>query len=115
AFPYCASPFPFSGYAEMNGDNFIVGREVVRNIQEARGDAVQFEAGIVMHELGHNLGLRHGGFEDTNYKPNYLSVMNYAFQGGIHYMAAPGGPTLPWWAGQLPIRGTRLDYSGSVL
>ena len=33
-----------------------------------------------MHELGHNLGLRHGGADDRNYKANYLSVMNYAFQ-----------------------------------
>ena len=33
-----------------------------------------------MHELGHNLGLRHGGGDDVNYKPNYLSIMNYAFQ-----------------------------------
>ncbi len=33
-----------------------------------------------MHELGHNLGLRHGGFQDLNYKPNYRSVMNYLFQ-----------------------------------
>ena len=30
-----------------------------------------------MHELGHNLGLRHGGFENRNWKPNYNSVMNY--------------------------------------
>ena len=37
-------------------------------------------SGTFMHELGHNLGLRHGGFEDTNYKPNYLSIMNYMFQ-----------------------------------
>ena len=33
-----------------------------------------------MHEIGHNLGLRHGGFEDLNCKPNYLSVMSYSFQ-----------------------------------
>lgn len=33
-----------------------------------------------MHELGHNLGLRHGGDENLNYKPNYLSVMNYLYQ-----------------------------------
>jgi hypothetical protein len=38
------------------------------------------EAGTLMHELGHNLGLRHGGFEDVNCKPNYLSVMNYTLQ-----------------------------------
>ena len=32
-----------------------------------------------MHELGHNLGLEHGGHDRVNCKPNYLSVMNYAF------------------------------------
>jgi uncharacterized delta-60 repeat protein len=38
------------------------------------------EAGVFMHELGHNLGLRHGGGDDINYKPNYLSIMNYRFK-----------------------------------
>jgi len=37
------------------------------------------QAGVIMHELGHNLGLRHGGDEDTNYKPNYWSTMNYLY------------------------------------
>lgn len=42
------------------------------------------QAGTLMHELGHNLNLRHGGDVNTNYKPNYLSVMSYAFQmGGV--------------------------------
>jgi dipeptidyl aminopeptidase/acylaminoacyl peptidase len=41
---------------------------------------VDQQAGTIMHELGHNLGLRHGGDDDTNYKPSYLSVMNYSFQ-----------------------------------
>ena len=36
-------------------------------------------AGVFMHELGHNLGLMHGGTNHENYKPNYLSVMNYSF------------------------------------
>ncbi|KIA66718.1 hypothetical protein [Nocardia vulneris] len=40
--------------------------------------------GTFIHELGHNLGLKHGGVDHTNYKPNYLSVMNYSFQfGGV--------------------------------
>ena len=37
------------------------------------------QAGVFMHELGHNLGLRHGGSDDIHRKPNYLSIMNYAF------------------------------------
>ncbi|MBT8212292.1 MAG: hypothetical protein KJN71_04005 [Acidimicrobiia bacterium] len=36
--------------------------------------------GTFIHELGHNLNLRHGGGDDVNYKPNYLSVMSYSFQ-----------------------------------
>ena len=32
-----------------------------------------------LHELGHSLGLEHGGNEKLNCKPNYLSVMNYLF------------------------------------
>jgi hypothetical protein len=38
------------------------------------------EAGTFMHELGHNLGLQHGGADEQNRKPNYLSVMNYLYQ-----------------------------------
>lgn len=37
-------------------------------------------AGTFMHELGHTLGLQHGGNESVNNKINYLSVMNYLFQ-----------------------------------
>lgn len=37
-------------------------------------------AGTFIHELGHNLGLTHGGTDHVGYKPNYLSVMNYFFQ-----------------------------------
>ena len=40
----------------------------------------QQQAGTLMHEFGHNLGLLHGGNENINYKPNYLSIMNYLYQ-----------------------------------
>jgi hypothetical protein len=36
-----------------------------------------------MHELGHTLGLHHGGDEADNHKPNYLSVMNYRYQTSV--------------------------------
>ncbi|MFC9690419.1 hypothetical protein ACFTSF_17865 [Kribbella sp. NPDC056951] len=35
--------------------------------------------GVFIHEFGHLLGLHHGGPDAINFKPNYLSVMNYAF------------------------------------
>lgn len=38
------------------------------------------KVGTFVHEFGHDLGLLHGGNQNTNYKPNYLSVMSYAFQ-----------------------------------
>ncbi|HKW99167.1 MAG TPA: PASTA domain-containing protein [Bryobacteraceae bacterium] len=49
------------------------------------------QASTFMHELGHNLGLHHGGLDDTNYKPNYLSVMNYLFQMNGIYIQTLGG------------------------
>ena len=39
-------------------------------------------AGTLMHELGHNLSLSHGGDDEVNYKPNYNSVMNYRYGSG---------------------------------
>jgi len=49
------------------------------------------EAGTLMHELGHNLGLQHGGMQDNGelsafpYQPHYLSVMSYTYQFyGVH-------------------------------
>jgi hypothetical protein len=45
---------------------------------------MQQQAGTLMHEFGHNLGLFHGGNENTNFKPNYPSIMSYFFQlGGL--------------------------------
>jgi hypothetical protein len=47
---------------------------------ERVGNVAQ-QAGTIMHELGHSLGLTHDNqCSIQNYKPNYLSVLNYAFQ-----------------------------------
>ena len=39
----------------------------------------QREAGVFVHELGHNLGLEHGGGDSIDCKPNYRSVMNTCY------------------------------------
>ncbi len=44
------------------------------------GGTEQEQAGTLMHELGHNLGLHHGGNDGINYKGNYLSLMSYNYQ-----------------------------------
>jgi hypothetical protein len=44
------------------------------------GGTKDMQAGTFMHELGHTLGLRHGGMDNIQYKPNYYSVMNYLWQ-----------------------------------
>lgn len=49
------------------------------------------QAGTFMHELGHTLGLHHGGDDDLTFKPNYLSLMNYTFQlTGLVHRGHPG-------------------------
>lgn len=65
-----------SGIAEPYGNDLIVSLGSFTGGVGSREE----QAGTFMHELGHNLGLRHGGGDDVNYKPNYLSVMNYYFQ-----------------------------------
>lgn len=80
-------PGGYSGVAQLNergdgsGSAFIVslgGFDAVYKKFQIGSERVQ--AGTFMHELGHNLGLDHGGDDDVRFKPNYLSVMNYAFQ-----------------------------------
>jgi len=41
---------------------------------------LSIQTGTFLHELGHNLGLRHGGKDDISFKPNHISIMNYNFQ-----------------------------------
>ncbi len=78
-----------SGYAELPGDDFIVSlghsswqdfRQQLLNKPNPPLTWDNVVAGTFMHELGHTLGLRHGGSDHTNHKPNFHSVMNYLWQ-----------------------------------
>jgi NHL repeat/6-bladed beta-propeller len=121
-----------SGLAELLGNDFIVslGCGFGGGVDTSGNSATRLgslgtddeQAGTLMHELGHNLNLAHGGpatlaITSVNYnmncKPNYLSVMNYArqlpnavldqasWEAGFNYVG-PGAQT-------------SLDYARSTL
>ena len=72
-----------SGVAEFVGNDLIItlgGWGLTTNSTSNTNKLINFQASTLMHELGHNLGLEHGGNESTNYKPNYYSIMNYLYQ-----------------------------------
>ncbi len=65
-----------SGLSELPGNDISIS---LGNFTGSIGSKDQQE-GTFMHELGHNLGLDHGGNSSINCKPNYLSVMSYSRQ-----------------------------------
>lgn len=76
-----ARPNGSSGRGEIFGNDFIV---TFVNFGVWGTDIA--EVGTFVHELGHNVGLRHGGIDngaaDANetFKPNQESTMNYRYQ-----------------------------------
>ncbi len=64
---------------DHHADDFLVFKGMI--------NSSQYERLVFIHELGHCLGLGHGGInvdgtpDQINYKPNYISVMNYVHVG----------------------------------
>jgi hypothetical protein len=69
-----------SGLSEIVGDEFIV---TLGSFSGQVGTPFD-RAGTFMHELGHNLSLRHAGNQNESlvrqYKPNFPSLMAYRYQ-----------------------------------
>jgi hypothetical protein len=72
-----------SGVADLPGGDLMVTFGLWRSdipAVDQVGTELQ-QAGTLMHELGHNLDLHHGGWNSTPVcMPNYPSVMNYLYQ-----------------------------------
>ena len=75
--PLNATPLSYSGIAQLPGGGFMVTFGLWGNFV-----GTPFEvANTIHHELGHTLGLYHGGLASTpNCMPNYPSAMNYMYQ-----------------------------------
>lgn len=90
-----------AGLGEIAGNDFYValgGLGLSAKTALEKNFMINTQAGTIMHELGHNLGLRHGGFEDQNSKPNYISVMNYMYsQAGIPPNATGANAGQRWY------------------
>ena len=72
-----------TGGGGIEGSDFMVSLGGCQDGTAKECGLSSFATGTFMHELGHNLGLRHGGWDDINGKPNYFSVMNYRYQGAL--------------------------------
>jgi sugar lactone lactonase YvrE len=102
---YSGRPGSSSGFSDVGGADSVItlgnwkfcldsaGRITNKCPAESpQNDSIRInvEAGSLMHELGHSIGLTHGGVYydaptylanyEGNCKPNYQSVMNYLFQ-----------------------------------
>jgi len=96
-----------SGEGEICGNDFMCTLGGWPDENGKPVGTVNDQTGCILHEIGHNFALLHGGGPGTvggipegikNRKPNYLSVMNYSFQtvgiGGRFDFSRAALPTL---------------------
>jgi photosystem II stability/assembly factor-like uncharacterized protein len=101
-FRYCifADSYDTTGSSGQAEDIYSNDFFVTLGLWPLYGGSTNEQAGTFMHELGHTLGLRHGGGDNRNYKPNYYSVMSYTWQFPCRWL-----PDSTW----------KLDYSPEAI
>lgn len=75
----------YSGAAQIGGR--YLGMSVPATNDDPTDDRVEYEVFVaywlMLHEMGHSLGLFHGGGDPINHKPNYQSYMNYDYHADL--------------------------------
>jgi hypothetical protein len=104
-----------AGIADFPGGDVMVTLGAFADVDGRPVGTPFMQASTLMHELGHNLELRHGGGAlEPNCKPTYFSVMNYLYQlrgllddGGAPNLGfSSNGPAIaPVFEGLLPAVG----------
>jgi len=90
-----------NGIADVPGDDSII--SFGHLVDSGAQIGIELWTSAMMHELGHNFGLVHGSLADPgnaaqeclNYKPNYISVMNYDYELNTLVPANAPGSTVP--------------------
>lgn len=116
-----AAPSPGAPLATNSSSGLCCaeGKDVLVSLGQWAGSVgtTRDQSGTFLHELGHALGLGHGGGDDVNCKPNYHSAMSYVYQStGIPDASLPA-PTVDL-NGDGTVDGRdrlRLDYSRVAL
>jgi hypothetical protein len=77
-----AHPLGWSGESNIDYETTKVGNDFMITLDGLTSpyQTLKTQAATFAHEFGHNLGQRHGGSDHVAYKPNYWSVMSYAWQ-----------------------------------
>jgi len=91
---------PEAGAESIGGQRMYVREnEVNTDTTDDQTEPAQFFwYASILHAIGHTLGIRHGGGDDVNCKPNYVSLMNNAYD-----LSVAGSPTT--------LQGTKIQFA----